>query len=78
MKDKKIHITRVPLATRSHNTTNFDGSIAISPESAVANLGTDTGLPSDVLDTVSKIGNSPNVFDDDLFSNLLWFDQNFA
>ncbi|CAI4907549.1 BAD_HP_G0065100.mRNA.1.CDS.1 [Saccharomyces cerevisiae] len=69
---------RVPLATRSHNTTNFDGSIAISPESAVANLGTDTGLPSDVLDTVSKIGNSPNVFDDDLFSNLLWFDQNFA
>ncbi|CAI4978418.1 ATV_HP_G0123130.mRNA.1.CDS.1 [Saccharomyces cerevisiae] len=69
---------RVPLATRSHNTTNFDGSIAISPESAVANLGTDTGLSSDVLDTVSKIGNSPNVFDDDLFSNLLWFDQNFA
>ncbi|CAI4924596.1 BAD_HP_G0035890.mRNA.1.CDS.1 [Saccharomyces cerevisiae] len=69
---------RVPLATRSHNTTNFDGSVAISPESAVENLGTDTGLPSDVLDTVSKIGNSPDVFDDDLFSNLLWFDQNFA
>ena len=69
---------RVPLVSRSHNTTNFNDSIVIPPASGVTNLGTDVGLPSDVLDAVSKIGNSPDVFDDDLFSNLLWFDQNFA
>ncbi|CAI4047964.1 hypothetical protein SKDZ_13G1510 [Saccharomyces kudriavzevii ZP591] len=69
---------KVPLATRSHNTTAFSGSVGTSPASGIPNVAKNIGLPSEVIDAVSNIQDSPDVFDDDLFSNLLWFDQNFA
>lgn len=67
-----------PLATRSHNTTHLNVPMGVSPASGIPNPVKNAGLPSDVLDATNSIRDSPDVFDDDLFSNLLWFDQNFA
>ncbi|EJS42438.1 stb4p [Saccharomyces arboricola H-6] len=69
---------KIPLAARSHNITTYNGSMGISPASGISNIAKETGLPSDVLDADNNIRDPPDVFDDDLFSNLLWFDQNFT